>query len=94
MSNVVEFAEYMKRVYKIKAPISEKYNIPFYLLEEIYEYVNSCTDGESNATKWGNINTLINLAVMSERLSREESIEIKRYYCKEESYNEILESAI
>lgn len=55
--------------------------IPFYRANDIVEY----KAGVSNKTKrWSNISTLINGAVLNQRLTREEATKIKKTFCRED----------
>ena len=53
--------------------INEEFNIPYYIFEEIVEYVEKSAKGYSGCMQWENIKGLINLAVINNRLSKEQA---------------------
>lgn len=53
--------------------INEEFNIPYYIFEEITEYIELTAKGHCKCMKWDNIKSLLNLAVLNKRLSRQQS---------------------
>ena len=54
--------------------INEEFNIPYYIFEEITEYIELTAKGHCKCMKWDNIKSLLNLAVVNKRLSRNKQI--------------------
>ena len=53
--------------------INEEFNIPYYIFEEITEYIELTAKGHCKCMKWENIKSLLNLAVVNKRLSRQQA---------------------
>ena len=53
--------------------INEEFNIPYYIFEEITEYIELTAKGHCKCMKWENIKSLLNLAVVNNRMSREQA---------------------
>lgn len=53
--------------------INEEFNIPYYIFEEIVDYIGESAKGYSRCMQWENIKGLINLAVINNRLSKEQA---------------------
>ena len=49
--------------------INEEFNIPYYIFEEITEYIEITAKGHCKCMKWENIKALLRLAQMNKRLS-------------------------
>ena len=52
--------------------INEDFNIPYYIFEEIVQYVEHTAKGYSKCMKWENIKSLLRLAQKNERLSEQQ----------------------
>lgn len=52
--------------------INKDFNIPYYIFEEITEYVELTVKGHSKCAKWNNIKSLLKLAQVNNRLSNEQ----------------------
>lgn len=52
--------------------INKDFNIPYYIFEEIIEYVELTAKGRSKCAKWNNIKSLLKLAQVNNRLSNEQ----------------------
>lgn len=52
--------------------ISQEFNIPYYIFEEIVEYVEQTTQGKCKSMKWENIKMLLGLAKVNKRLTSEQ----------------------
>lgn len=59
------------------------FDIPYYIFEEIVEYIDFKSDGIEKSSKWNNILSLLNIAVMNNKLSHEQSEYIKKTFCRE-----------
>lgn len=53
--------------------INEEFNIPYYIFEELIEYVELTAKGYSKTAKWHNIKALLRLAVVNNRISKEQA---------------------
>ena len=49
------------------------FNVPYYILEEIIEYIEERAKGKEKCMKLENIQALIKLAVANKRLTKEEA---------------------
>ncbi|MGN1299337.1 MAG: hypothetical protein ACI4UE_05090 [Candidatus Scatovivens sp.] len=49
--------------------INEDFNIPYYIFEEIVEYVELTAQGHCKCMKWDNIKSLLKLAQVNNRLT-------------------------
>lgn len=63
--------------------INEDFNVPYYVFEELVEYIELSHHGYSKPMKWENIKALVMLAVVNERLSNEQADFLIRNYCRE-----------
>lgn len=63
--------------------INEKFNIPYYIFEEITEYIKLTAKGHCKCMKWDNIKSLLNLAVVNKRLSIQQADYLKKKFCRE-----------
>lgn len=63
--------------------INEDFNIPYYIFEEIVEYVELTAQGHCKCMKWNNIKSLLNLAKVNNRLSEQQVKYIINNYCRE-----------
>ena len=52
--------------------INGDFDIPYYIFEEIVEYIELTSKGHSKSMKWGNIKALLNLAKLNKRLTDEQ----------------------
>ncbi len=59
------------------------FNIPYYVFEELAEYIDLTARGRCKSAKWENIKSLLNLAIRNKRLSKEQAEIIEKTYCKE-----------
>lgn len=67
--------------------INEGFKIPYYIFEEIVEYVELTAKGYSKCMKWENIKALLGLAVANKRLSSEQAKFLEEKFCREKKYN-------
>ena len=63
--------------------INDEFNIPYYIFEEIVEYVEQTAQGRCRCMKWENIKSLLNLAVINNRLTREQDNYLKEKFNRE-----------
>ena len=63
--------------------INEEFNIPFYIFEEIVEYIEQTALGRCRCMKWENIKSLLKLAQISNRLSEQQVDFLIKTYCRE-----------
>ena len=63
--------------------INEEFNIPYYIFEEITEYIELTAKGHCKCMKWENIKSLLNLAVVNKRLSRQQAEYLQLKFCRE-----------
>lgn len=68
---------------QINKTINPEVNIPYYIFEEIIEYVEQTAQGRCRCMKWENIKSLLNLAVVNERLTRQQADFLIERYCRE-----------
>lgn len=57
--------------------------VPFYIFEEIIEYIELTAKGNCKCMKWENIKSLINLAVVNNRITQEQANFLKENFCRE-----------
>ena len=62
--------------------INEEFNIPYYIFEEITEYIELTAKGHCKCMKWENIKSLLNLAVVNKRLSRQQAEFLEKEFCR------------
>lgn len=63
--------------------INNEFDIPFYIFEEITEYIELTAKGHCKCMKWENIKTLLNLAKVNNRLTEQQVNFIIEKYCRE-----------
>lgn len=64
--------------------INPEWNVPYYIFEEIIEYIELTAKGNCKVMKWQNIRSLLRLAVVNNRLSERQADWIEEKYCREE----------
>lgn len=52
--------------------IKKDFNVPYYIFEEIVEYIELTNQGYCKTMKWENIKALLRLAKVNDRLSSEQ----------------------
>lgn len=60
-----------------------EFNVPYYIFEEIIEYVELTKQGYCKSMKWNNIKALLKLAQVNDRLSIEQVNFIENKYNRE-----------
>lgn len=63
--------------------INKNFNIPFYIFEEIVDYIELTAKGYSKCMKWKNIKSLLNCAKLNNRFTQEQIDYIINTYCRE-----------
>ena len=63
--------------------INEDFNIPYYIFEEITEYLEQTAKGHCRTAKWNNIKSLLNLAKVNNRFTQEQVNFLKEKFCRE-----------
>ena len=63
--------------------INEDFNIPYYIFEEIVEYVEQTAQGRCRCSKWNNIKSLLRLAQANNHLTEQQVKYIIKIYCRE-----------
>ena len=52
--------------------INKDFDVPYYIFEEIIEYIELTAQGHCKTMKWENIKSLLRLAQMNKRLTKEQ----------------------
>lgn len=63
--------------------INEEFNVPYYIFEEIIDYVELTAKGCSKCMKWENIKSLLRLAVTNNRLTEQQAQFLEKKFCRE-----------
>ena len=63
--------------------INEEFNIPYYIFEEITEYMELTAKGHCKCMKWENIKSLLILAVINNRLTKQQAELLQQRFCRE-----------
>ena len=63
--------------------INYEFDIPYYIFEEITEYVELSAKGLAKTSKWLRIKSLLRLAVVNNRLTKEQAEFLEKEYCRE-----------
>ena len=63
--------------------INKDFNVPIYIVDEILEYVELTAKGYSKCMKWENIKSLLNLAVVNNRITKEQAQFLEKEFCRE-----------
>ena len=63
--------------------LNKEFNEPYYIFEEIIDYVELCAKGYSKCTKWENIKSLLRLAVANNRITKEQAQFLEKEFCRE-----------
>ena len=63
--------------------INQEFNIPYYIFEEIVEYIELTSKGYCKSMKWENIKSLLGLAKINGRLTTEQVKFLIQTYCRE-----------
>lgn len=63
--------------------LNKEFNVPYYIFEEIIDYVELTAKGYSKYMKWENIRTLLRLAVVNNRLTEQQAKFLEKEFCRE-----------
>lgn len=63
--------------------INPDFDIPYYIFEEIVEYLEQTAQGRNKCMKWENIKSLLYGAVQNERITKVQAEYLKKIYCRE-----------
>ena len=63
--------------------INTEFNIPYYIFEDLIEYVELTAQGKPTGMRWEKIRALLGLAKINERLTEEQVKYIEDTYCRE-----------
>ncbi len=68
---------------QLNEKINPEVNIPYYIFEEIVEYIEQTAQGRCRTMKWENIKSLLRLAVANERLTEQQADFLIETYSRE-----------
>lgn len=71
--------------------VNQEFNVPYYIFEEIIEYVELTEKGYCKCMKWENIKTLLRLAVINNRLTKEQAEFLEKEFCREWNVTKMLQ---
>ncbi len=63
--------------------LNKEFCVPYYIFEEIVDYVELTAKGHSKCMKWKNIKSLLRLAVINDKLTKEQVKFIEKEFCRE-----------
>ena len=63
--------------------IDTDFNVPYYIVEEIVDYIELTAKGYCKCMKWENIKALLQLAKINNRLTQKQVDFIIKTYCRE-----------
>ena len=64
---------------------THEFNIPYYIFEEIVEYIELTAKGHCKTMKWQNIKALLGLAKINNRLTQEQVDLLIKEFCREKN---------
>lgn len=64
--------------------LNKEFYIPYYIFEEIVDYVELTAKGYSKCMKWENIKSLLKLAVINNKLTKEQAQLLEKEFNREE----------
>lgn len=64
--------------------LNKEFCVPYYIFEEIVDYVELTAKGYSKCMKWENIKSLLRLAVINDKLAKEQAKFIEKEFNREE----------
>ena len=65
--------------------LNKEFDVPYYIFEEIIEYIELTAKGYSKCMKWENIKALLQLAVANDRLTNEQAEFLEKEFCREKN---------
>lgn len=63
--------------------LNKEFNVPYYIFEEIIDYVELTAKGYCKCMKWENIKSLLRLAVVNDRLTEQHAQFLEKEFCRE-----------
>ena len=63
--------------------LNKEFDIPYYIFEEIIDYVELTEKGYSKCMKWENIKALLRLAVVNKNLTEEQAEFLEKEFYRE-----------
>lgn len=63
--------------------VNKDFNIPYYIFEEIIDYIELTAQNHCKTAKWENIKSLLRLAQVNNRLTEQQVKHIIDNYCRE-----------
>ena len=63
--------------------LNQEFNIPYYIFEEIVEYIELTAKGNCKTLKWQNIKALLGLAKVNNRLTEQQVHFLIEKFCRE-----------
>lgn len=63
--------------------LNKEFNVPYYIFEEIIEYIELTAKGYSKCMKWENIRSLLKLAVVNGRITEQQAKFLEKEFCRE-----------
>lgn len=63
--------------------LNKEFNIPYYIFKEITEYIELTAKGHCKCMKWENIKALLRLAVVNNRITKEQADFLEKEFCRE-----------
>lgn len=64
--------------------LNKEFFVPYYIFEEIVDYVELTAKGYSKCMKWENIKSLLKLAIINNNLTKEQAKFIEEKFNREE----------
>ena len=65
--------------------INKEFNVPYYIFQEIVDYIELTAQGKNKTAKWENIKTLINLAVLNKHITKTQADFLTKTYSREKN---------
>lgn len=62
---------------------NKEFNVPYYIFQEIVEYIELTAQGKNKSSKWENIKVLINLAVLNNHITKSQGEFLVKTYSRE-----------
>ncbi len=62
---------------------NKDFSVPYYIFEEITEYIELTAKGYCKCMKWENIRALLRLAVVNNNITEEQAKFLEKEFCRE-----------
>lgn len=82
-SNEIKELVIVNKINERNKGINYEFNIPFYIFEEIVEYIEQVALGKNKTSKWKNIKALLRLAFVNGRLTKQQVEQLELKYNRE-----------